>query len=993
MMIQNRYNINRKIENPLYDIYEGHDIVQQCDIVLVKIDVKTNSRVRQLKQSSGEFHSAAKPNGLLTPYEIIEDNKGYFAVIILPKGTMLKKNIEMMNKIDKPFQESEIIRIGRLLCELTEKAISYNLKPIISSDLVFLAVDGAPSIIAIYPEISNETTASHTAISMLAIAMLLQDMTSAGRNTFSSGSARKVSTISPDLKKLLHLVSSESGHFNNLNDFAIALERQPVDRRYLKSFTYLCIIILILIASIVIFRLNNYYDLLNQDLAIEKIRLTTEKYQSEAHEAAKELAILKTSENVRSPQQTTNAQSLLLKGDEYIAALKFEEAQSAYKEAIILFKAATRQIQEIVKLRVESQKSRELARLSQSRWLPLLDSIHINIPEQINRAVETALEGEAQLMRGNYREAIVAYQMVQKLYEGIPSHEFNELLHRHQALSARQRARVAADSWEKIHGSSSLKTSKSASRAKEKMAVAESLIKTDQNEQATEVFNASTILFEKATKSAIENMTAKVATAHAYDNAMKASNEWQALFSSMKINAEPAEILEAKDSLRKAHQFAKQNEFKQSTKEYEHAASLFEYQTQQLISETEKLVLKAFDQVKQMFNSLTASQKKLENRLVQARKNFKKLQTKISQDHDTANHKQLMNEYADARKNYQLITKTVDQCNTNVYGGKANLKARSLITEAKALLSKGEYVQAHKNFKDATNKLTTLTELPNAIEKYFIAEENALESKESTIDAIGPIASQLHEVKKLTGLVETSLKNAKTLLGTGELAKATLALEDAQLALDSLMPQAEAELFNHALKADSELRKKVALASLEELLIINPENFRAQELLKKIQSNKKSTKRISIIDGIIRNNGKVIPFHPTKQTLIVALGRPSRVRTSHTGMIFDDLGIVATPDPTTNKIISIVVYYAQPLYKSEPKNYYSGTIEIEGIPIGRDDSIEKINKSLNHIEFKPTKIGNTFKTTQGNLRILVNYKQRTNQIYSIGMLFMAGRQS
>ena len=131
MMIAKRFKIIRKIEYAPHDIYEGHDTVQQCDIVLIKIDSQRDNDKIQTPPYLRETPHSSALNGIITPYQIVEDNKSRFAIISLPKGTMLQKNIEMMNKIDKPFQETEIIRIGRLLCELTTKAESNNLVPII----------------------------------------------------------------------------------------------------------------------------------------------------------------------------------------------------------------------------------------------------------------------------------------------------------------------------------------------------------------------------------------------------------------------------------------------------------------------------------------------------------------------------------------------------------------------------------------------------------------------------------------------------------------------------------------------------------------------------------------------------------------------------------------------------------------------------------------------------------------------------------------------
>ena len=820
--------------------------------------------------------------------------------------------------------------------------------------------------------------------------MLLQEMAKAGRRKISFPTGKKDSGTSPNLSKLLRLASSENVPFDNLNDFSRALRQQLIDHRYLKSFILLGIGVFIVIAAIVLFHAYKPkpVELPKQDPAVETIRLKTEDFKSKAHEAAKEWTILTSSERINSPQQALDAKYLLSRGDEYLAAMEFEKAQLSYQEAIVLYEAAIRLGNETVRIRAEAQKARELTRLSQSPWKSLLGSTYIHLPDQIKRATETALEGESQNLRGRYREAIIAFQLATQLYDSVPSREYNELLHRHQAFTARDRAKLAMNSWEKMKAAVGSKSAVSANRAKDQMAIGDGLLRAGQNEKATDAFINSATLFETATKSAIEDMAAKVASANAYERAMEAAKEWQSLFKAINKQTEPDEIAEAKSTLRRAHQFSNQKNYMQSSKNYERAASLYELQTQRLKLEAETLANNYANRAKQMIASLSRSQKDLENRLTSARKNFENWQTKIAQDHEAQNHEQLLEDSAASRKHYQLISKVTSYCNANVYMGKANSRARLFLTEGQKFMTQGDYVSAFRKFKGAMNDFTILVKLPNAIENFFSIEEKTLASKETAMKLIGPIASELSEVKKLLDLVNKSLMSANELMRKRQLTNATRALEDAQLAIDSLRPQAEAELISHALRADSELRNEVAIAALNELLILNPEHLRARKLLKKIQSTKKSTKRITIVKGTIRNNGKTIPFYPTEQTLIGILGKPSRIRASQAGLLFDELGILATPDPTTKKIISLVVYYAQPLYGSEPKNFYPGIIEIEGVPIGRDDSIEEINRSLKHVQFKPTQIGNTYKATHKDLRILLNYKKKSNQIYSIGLLFL-----
>lgn len=988
MIIANRFKINRKIGDSPPDIFEGYDIEMQCDILLIKIDVLVDKDKCQTTQFLEDPAHNSKLNGIIKPHQIVEDNKGNFAVISLPKGMMLQKNIEMMNKLDKPFQEAEIIHIGSLLCELTNKAISNNLVPIIRSDLVIITVDDKPSIIAIDPQYISETAAIHITPPQRAIATLLQEMANAGRKVTPIKARKKDTEISPNLKKLLQMASSGNFNFDNLNEFSRRLKQQLTDQRYLKSFILLCLGIFLLIAALVLIRTYKSVELPKQDQVIDKVRFATEDFKTEAHMAAKEWAILKSTEQINTPQQAIDAEHLLSRGDAYLTTMEFEEAQLAFQQAIVLYESAIRLGKETVQLRTESQKARELMRLSQSRWKPLLGSTYIQLPDQIKRAGDIALEGESRYLRDQYQEAVIAYEQATQLYESVLPKEYNELLYRHQAFTAQERAKIAANSWEKIKVAIDLIFSVPANRAREQMAIGEGFLQSGQNVKATNAFNKSATLFETATKAAIEDMGAKVTSANAYERAVEADQQWQKLFKAMKKKTEPDEIAEAKEFLKKAHRLSSQKKYKQSSENYEHAVKLYEFQIQKLNAEAETLAKNYVNRANMMIESLTVSQKNLESRLTVARKQFESMQTQITQHHESEHHEQLLEDSAAARKHYQHITKLSNYCNANVYCGEVKEKTRSMLTKGQGLMTKGEYITAFLMLESAANELTNLAELPAKIEKFFSMEEYALSSQETAMKVIGPVARELFEVKKLLDLGNKSLLRANELIRTREVTKATQALEDAKLAFDSLIPQAEAELMAYALSADSELRTKVAIAALDELLILNPEHLQARNLLEKIRSFKRSTNRITIVQGKIRNNGKTIPFYPTEKALTGILGQPSRILASHMGLLFDELGILATPDPTTKKIKNIVVYYAQSLYRNEPKNFYPGIIEIEGVPIGRDDSIEIINNSLKNIHFKPTRIVNTYQATHKDLRILINYKKGSNQIYSISVLYM-----
>lgn len=988
MIIAKRFKINRKIRDFFLEIYEGHDLDKQCDILLIKIDGPADKDIRQTAHFPEEPPHDPRLNGIITPYQIAENNKEYFAVLALQKGTMLKKNIEIMNQLDKPFHESEIIRIGRILCKLTTKAESNNLIPLISSDLVIIAVDSVPSIIAIAPNYLSETTAANITPPQRTIAILLNEMADAGRKETSCATKQTDSKISPNLKKVLQLAASEDSHLGNVNEFSRILTRQVTDRRYLKSFILLCFGILTIIAAIVLSRTYNRVEIFKQDSAIERIKLAAEESQAKAYETAKKSKVLIASQRINTPQQAIDAEYLLSRGDKYLAAMEFDQAQSTYLQAIVLSEAAIKLENETVKLRIEAQEARELARLSQSRWFPLFGSAYIQLPDQIARAGDTALEGESQYIKERYREAAVAYNLAAEFYDSVPPNEYNELLYRHRALTAQHRATLAENSWEKLRAAINLISSASANKAKKQMAIGKGLLQSGENAEAASNFNKAGELFETATKTAIEEMGAKAASAIAYEKAIEAAKLWQTKFRAMQKDTEPAEIAGAKKSLEKAHKLASQKNYKQASLSYESAAAQYELQIQQLDTEAEILVNRYAIQAKQLIKTLDESQKNLENRLTGARNKFESIQAQISQHHESEQYKQLLKDSIATRKRYSHITKLSRYSNANVYSGEANEEARSMLAKSMDLITEGQYIEASVGLKNAVDNLTQLVDLPDAFETFFSKEEHALESMETSMQVIGPVARELPEVKKLLDLGNKSISDANELMRTRELTDAARSLEDAKLAFDSLIPQAEIELMNHALNADSELRTEVALSALNELLVLNPEHLQARKLMKKIQSIERPQKRITIVQGTIRNDGRMIPSSLTEQALTGIIGDPSRIRANHMGLLFDELGIIATPDPETGKILSIVVYYAKPLYENEPKKFYPGIIEIEGVPIGRDDSIEQINRSLKHIQFEPTQVGNTYKATYMGLRILINYIKRSNQIYSISMLFL-----
>ncbi len=986
-IIAKRYRINSQLENSYTNVYEGHDTKQKCDIVIFEINVPVDQGTNQNLQFMTTPINDSNLNGLIRPCQIVEDNKSYFAIFTLPKSMSLKKNIEMMNRLNQPFCEKEIIRIGQQLCKLSNNAESNNLLPVVCSELVFIAIDGTFSVIAIEPQHIPKATKIHIIPPIHAISNILKEISVVGRQQMTTTSEKRISEIPSKLKQVLQLSSSENSQFDKLEDFSYALKQQESNHKYLKGFTRLGIGIFILVASFIFFSIYKPGDLSKNEAASKSAKLAIEDIRSDAHAIAKEWKILSTSKHLNTTPQAIDADHLLSKGDEYLESMQFEKARLTYRQSIALNEIAITLGKEIVKSRTEAKNARELARLSQSRWLPLFSSAYVQLPEQVKKASDTAFEGDFQFLKQRYSDAVIAYELARQLYDMISPEKYNKLLYRHQAGTSRDRANIAANSWDKLEAAIDTKASVTANKAKKQIVTGEGLLQSGQHLAATHAFDESATLFETATKATIEGMVARVASANAYERATDAAQRWQTLFRAMKQTVEPDDIAEAKASLENAHLLANQEKHKESSKNYERAAALYELQIEHLNKEAKTLAKNYEKRAIQMNESLALSLKGIENRLAEARNKFEDMHTQIIQHNEPDHHEKLLKESAEARKIYRHISKLHNYCTANIHSGIAYDKANSMLMEGQRYITQGEYVAAFVVLEDASSELTSLSELPVAIENYINTEEQTLVSKEKATELIGPLASKLPEVKKLLDLAKNSMLSASEFMQTRDVTSAIQALEDTKLAFDSLALQAEVELYNHALAADSELRTEVALAALNELLVLNPEHKEALKLMKKIQSSDRATNRITIIQGKIRYNGKVIPYRPSEQALYGILGESSRIGAGHTKLIFDDLGILAIPDIETKKIFNIVVYYAKPDHKSEPENFYPGIIEIDGFPIGRDTSIERINASLKHLYFKPTRTGNSYKATHKNLRILINYKAGSDQIFSVSMLY------
>ncbi len=978
MLINNRFEFKNKIIN-FPDVYQGYDHETQRNVLFLKINPpENNSQYTTSPKSSQKI----KLNGIIQPSQVVEIDKSYFVILILPKGTTCQENIDTMNNIGKPFNNTEITRIGSELCNLTKIAQSNELIPIIHPDLVIIAFDGTLNLIAISPGYVSQTVTSHFAFPIKTIATLLQAMANAG--------SKEIDTdISANLKNVLQKATSKNADYENLNAFYDALKQPITDQHYLKSFTLLSIAISLLIGAIVISYIYQKIHLSDQISATETIRTATDNLKSKAHTKAKEWTILLSSKNITLFQQAIEAKQQLLEGDKSFSSIKFENAQTAYHKAILLYETAISLGNEIIKLRAESQNAQGLMRLSQTRWQPLLNSEYIELPENIKKASETGMEGEYQYINKQYSAAIIAYNLAKKLYDSVSLKKYNELLHYHQAYFAQNRATIAAKNWEELKARIPSISSSATKNAKKQITIAKGFLQASDNITAAETFNQSATLFESAIKTVIEDMGAKVASANAYEQASNIAKRWQSLFKRMQKKTVPTEITQAKNLFKQANKLSIQKKYKQSSNNYERVIALYKDQIQKLNVKAKTDANKYLKQAKQLIASLALSKNKLKKRLNSARQRFESLQTQNNQG-DSRQQKHSHKDFIIARRSFRNITKISKKSNTLVYNGTANKKAHSLLSKGQNFMAQGEYNSSYEMLKDATSEFTKLVKISDALEDFYAKESTILTLKEKTINIIGPVAKSLSEIKKLIEAANNSLSRANELIVTGKVDNATQVLEDAKLIIDSLKPQAETELMNYALTTDSELRFKRATAALNELLTLNPKHHQAHQFLGKVQSNRVNSlaKRIAIVQGNIRSNGKIIPDPPSKEELIKVLGKPSRIY-ADSNILYDQLGFLATTDPESKKIHSIVIYYSKPQHKHEPTNFYSGIIEIDGVTIERDASIKEINQSLNNMAFQPTAVSNTYNAKYKNLRITIKYKKASNQIHTIGIIFLS----
>lgn len=966
-------------------IVRARDTKRQCDSLIVEILLSNPLDKTYFPRISPGRHSSVSEGYIIAPHQVLEVDARYFGVFSLPTGMTLRENIALMTELNEPFHEDEICRVGRAVCEAVSHAKAYDCVPLVHVDLITIGIDGSIHTLVV----NHGLKLAHSMDKALTnaektVGSVLREMACADGSPDSRGT-----NLSPRLTKLLQLVADGGENASSWQDLRDALPQQRRSHHRWWTITRLGASTALLVAAAVLFQLHKSITLPGGSDTSETLRLATEDAKALAHASAKEWAILVSSERVTSPIQALDAEHMLGKGDELDATGSFDQARKAYHKAHVLYAAAIAASKEVVALRSEAENGRTLAKLSGSRWTPLVGSFYTQLPDSIEKAIDAAIEGDFRYVQRHYREAVIAYELAKQLYDAVPPEEFNKLMQHHLARTCRDQANVSAGTWERLEASIGATTSEMANQAKQRMAAAEGMLQAGQDTAAVQAFEEAMRLFDAATKSTVADMVARVATANARELAMGAARRWQSVSSAFENTSSPEDIAAAELLLEQAHGLARESKQEQARSNYERAAMLYEQQIEEANVQALARAQAYEHQASVMIESLKESQKALEERWKSARKRFEEVHVQLAAPADPDRHRQLLVESDAARQQYRRATMLRAYCDMNIYSGSVYDKAKSMLNQGREMMTRTEYVGASLILETAATEFARQNELVSALDNYLDREEKVSRARERTLAALGPVAQELPEIRRLLHLADENVASAKGLLETRDVMEAIQLLNDAGLTYSSILPQAEIELMDYARVADSEIRNEIALAALKELLEINPGHIAALELTRKLQSTAPPTNRVTLIQGILRINGKKLPASPTRDELSAIIGEPSRQRSGLSGLLYDELGMLATPDPETGRILNLVIYYAKPRYQNEPYGFYPGTVELEGFPIGRDVSIETINAGVKVMRFQPTQVGSAYQTTYMGLRLLISYHSETNQIYTISVMFLS----
>ncbi len=968
--------------------FRARDVDQQCDAIIMEIIPATVTGDTRPPCVRPDRPEGASESHLIAPRLVLRIDDRCLGVFSLPTGVTLRDNIAMMTNLREPFYEDEIFRIGKALCESVAYARASGCTPLIHADLLTIAIDGSVRVLVLGPG----SRLAHDASGVLSmpekgIGTLLKDMAQ-GINHQES---RRI-CASPRLNRLLHMVVDGDGNPSFAKDLTGSLMRDALDRHPWWNLVRAAMSVGLLIAAIIFLQLHRPILPSGTADTTDELRLAADDAKALANASAKEWVILASSERLTAPVQALDAEHMLKAGDAHHAGNELDQARMAYNKAHVLYTAAITVGKEFAALRSQAENSRGLARLSGSRWTPLIGSLYVRLPDSIERAIDAAFEGDFQYIQQNYQEAIIAYELAKQLYDVVSPDKFDELKNRHLARTCRDQASVSAGTWERLEVSMGTTVSETGNQAKQQIAAAEGLLQAGQDAAAAQAFAEAERLFDTATKIAVADMVAQVATANARELAIDAAQRWRSVAQALGNETTPEDVAAAERLIEQAHDSASQGKQEQARHNYEYAAMLYQQQIEQANTQAKTRAQAYEHQAGVMMDSLQESRKALEEKWESVRRRFQEVQTLLAEPTDPNQHEQLLAESKTVRQQYRHVARLRSYCDMNVYGGSVYEKTQAILVQGHEKMTNADYVAASLILETAAAELTKQNDFLAGLENYLNQEEEITGVKDRTLASLGPVAKELPEIKRLLDLAGENAANARNLLEDRDIVEATQSLTDAKLAYDSILPQAEVELLNHARIADSEMRTEVAIAALKELVEINPGHVAALEFIRELQSAARPSDRVTLIQGTLRVNGKKVPASPTKEELLAIFGEPSRQGTGLSVLLYDELGILATPDPETGKILNLVIYYAKPRYPSEPRNFYPGIVELEGFPIGRDASIETINTGVKTVRFQSTQISTAYQATYMGLRLLISYHPQTNQIYTISVMFLSEAQ-
>ena len=137
--------------------------------------------------------------------------------------------------------------------------------------------------------------------------------------------------------------------------------------------------------------------------------------------------------------------------------------------------------------------------------------------------------------------------------------------------------------------------------------------------------------------------------------------------------------------------------------------------------------------------------------------------------------------------------------------------------------------------------------------------------------------------------------------------------------------------------------------------------------------------RITFVNGKLLVRGVAIDAHPDLREFTRALGEPTRHKNDEFSYLFDQQGILLLAEPNSERIrVALIFFNARPNRPQEPKNSFSGLVEIDGYAIQRDDPMDAINAAIRSCKFN-SGIADTAKAECGPYKLRIAYEPVTSE--------------